>query len=142
MNDSLSMERDYPVSPERLFEAWTNVELVRTWFGCGPGMLWDVLEWDARSGGKLHVRLDFPDGPYEVRGEFRIVERPKHLRYLWAEGDVVDVTIEAQGSGSRLRVEHTWRAHEDGKTIRSGGWTSAFENLARLSASATSPAWP
>jgi uncharacterized protein YndB with AHSA1/START domain len=59
MAETVTLHRDYPHPPERLFAAWTDVELVRQWFGCGPGMLWTVHEWDVRPGGAIRVSLTF-----------------------------------------------------------------------------------
>lgn len=91
MPESLFMHRRYEASPERVFEAWTNVELLRQWFGCGPGMLWNVHEWDVRVGGAIRVSLEFDHGPFEVRGEFLVVDAPHHLRYRWSSDQIVDV---------------------------------------------------
>jgi uncharacterized protein YndB with AHSA1/START domain len=57
MAESLSLQRDYQAPPERVFEAWTDVELLRQRFGCGPEMLWNVHQWDVRVGGAIHMSL-------------------------------------------------------------------------------------
>jgi uncharacterized protein YndB with AHSA1/START domain len=126
------MQRDYSASPDRVFEAWTNVDLLRQWFGCSPGMLWTVHEWDARVGGAIHVSLQFDNGPFEVRGQFLVVEPPRRLRYRWWRDQVVDVTIDAHGAGSRLRLEHSGLATDAECSFTNAGWTFALEQLSRL----------
>jgi uncharacterized protein YndB with AHSA1/START domain len=130
MTESLTIERDYAVSPQRLFQGWTDVRLLRQWFGCAPDVLWSVHVWDVHVGGELHVSLDFPDGRFEVRGLFLIVDAPRHLRFRWSGEEIVDVRIEPHGTGSRLYLEHTWVSHEDGRNIRTAGWTSSLGQLA------------
>jgi uncharacterized protein YndB with AHSA1/START domain len=132
MAESLSLQRDYQAPPERVFEAWTDVELLRQRFGCGPEMLWNVHQWDVRVGGAIHMSLTFDSGPFEVKGEFVVVEPSRRLRYRWSGNRIVDVTIEAHGVGSRLRLEHSGLATDEECAITDAGWTSALEQLERL----------
>jgi uncharacterized protein YndB with AHSA1/START domain len=129
MAETVSLQRDYPYPPERVFRAWTDVELLRQWFGCGPGMLWRVHDWDVRPGGAIHVSLDFDTGPYEVKGEFLVVEPPHRLRYRWADEQIVDVTVEALPTGSRLTLVHTGLSEME-RGFVDAGWTSALDQLA------------
>lgn len=132
MSETVVMQREYAAPPERVFEAWTNVELLSQWFGCGPNMLWTVHEWDVRVGGQLYVSLMFEKGPFEVRGEFLEVEPPRHLRYRFGPDQFVDATIEPHGRGSRLTVRHSGLPNQDMCNIISGGWTNGLTQLATL----------
>jgi uncharacterized protein YndB with AHSA1/START domain len=123
------MQRDYAASPERVFEAWTRVELLERWLGCSPGMLWTIHEWDVRVGGALHVSLEFDDGPFEVRGEFLLVEPPRRLRYRWSGESIIDVTIDPRGSGSRVTVEHSGLGTDEEHEATNGGWTNSLGQL-------------
>ena len=80
MSKSFTLSRDYAAPPERLFKAWTNLATLTRWFGCGENMLWTVHEWDVRSGGPIHVSLQFPNGPFVVHGEFLEVEALQQAR--------------------------------------------------------------
>jgi len=123
------MERDYTAAPHQVFEAWTDVELVRQWFGCSTDKLWDVHEWDVRTGGRLHVSLDFDGHPFEVHGEFLVVDPPHRLTYRWSGNEQVEVTIEPHGSGSRLRLAHTFPAGRPEGSVRTVGWTYSLNQL-------------
>jgi uncharacterized protein YndB with AHSA1/START domain len=129
MSDSFSIERSYDATPEQIFAAWTDANTLSRWFGCGDGMLWRIHEWDARAGGRIHVSLEFPDGTYEVTGSFTIVDAPRHLRYRWATDETVDVRIEAEGAGSRVRLEHSWPFTDEDRSMIAAGWTSALRQL-------------
>jgi uncharacterized protein YndB with AHSA1/START domain len=133
---TVTLERDYPAPPARLFEAWTDVGILRRWFGCGPGMLWTVHEWDVHPGGTIHVSLEFPHGTFHARGAFLVVEAPHRLSYSW-QGDgmpeeQVEVRIAPHGSGSRMKVVHSKIPADRDPAIQTGGWTSAFDHLAGL----------
>jgi uncharacterized protein YndB with AHSA1/START domain len=129
MTDRFIFEREYAVSPEELFNAWTDVAILTRWFGCGNDMLWTVHEWDVREGGAIAVSLDFGGKPYQVRGEFLTVDPPRRLRYLWQADQTVDVTIEARGNGSWLRLEHSWPPTDEDRSMLEAGWKSAAEQL-------------
>src|SRR5580704_9971595 len=107
MSKSVSLHRDYPAPPERVFAAFTNVELLSRWFGCGPDMLWTVHTWEPRAGGAIYVSLMFEKAAYEVRGEFLEVARPRWVDYRFARDHIVDVTIDPHESGSRVTVHHS-----------------------------------
>lgn len=129
MPESVSLHRDYPAPPERVFDAFTNVELLSRWFGCGPDMLWTIHTWEPRMGGAIYVSLQFETGPYEVRGEFLQVDRPRHLRYRFGPGQIVDVKIDPQGSGSRVTVTHSGLENQEMCGIITGGWTAGLAQL-------------
>ncbi|MBX2799683.1 MAG: SRPBCC domain-containing protein [Myxococcales bacterium] len=74
MSRQLRMTRRFRAPPERVFEAWRDPDLLRTWFGCGPGQLWTVHVWDCRSGGALrHGHGAAPQAPRRADGR-----RPGH----------------------------------------------------------------
>ena len=93
MTDRFVTEREFAVSPEVLFEAWTDVTVLTRWFGCGNDMLWNVHAWDVREGGAIAVSLDFDGKLYDVCGEFLIVDRP-------ADSTIAGITTRAWTSRS------------------------------------------
>jgi uncharacterized protein YndB with AHSA1/START domain len=130
--ETLLMEHDYAASPQRVFDAWTRVDLLGRWFGCAPEMLWNVHVWDARVGGQIHVSLDFDGRPFEVRGEFLVVDAPHRLKYRWSDDEIVEVTIDPHGSGSRLLLAHTFPAGDAARAILKTGWSHGLDQLAYL----------
>jgi len=54
--------------------------LLSQWFRCGQDKLWTVHEWDVRPGGAIRVSLEFDAGPFEVTGQFLVVDPPHRLR--------------------------------------------------------------
>ena len=129
--DTLSLERDYAEPPQRVFDAWIQVDLLRRWFGCAPDKLWQVHVWDPRVGGKIRVSLDFDGTPFEVEGEFLVVEPPRRLTYRWSGDEEIDVTIEPKGTGSHMRLTHTYPAAKDIRSFITVGWSFALDELGR-----------
>ena len=128
-SDSLVFERDYQAALDRLFLAWTRVDLLQRWFGCAKDRLWQIHEWDVRAGGRLHVSLDFDGKPFEAHGEFLVVEPPSRLTYRWSTDELVDVQIEPRASGSRLKLTHTFRRRPQARGILTMGWSASLAQL-------------
>jgi uncharacterized protein YndB with AHSA1/START domain len=138
MAETLTMTREYPYPADRLFRAWTDIGLLTQWFGCAENMLWTVHEWDVRPGGAIRVSLMFDRGPFEVTGEFEVVEPPHRLRYRWQDDQTVDVTIEDIPAGSRLTLMHSGLSDFE-MPIVTGGWTFGLEELAKAGGPAEVP---
>jgi uncharacterized protein YndB with AHSA1/START domain len=133
VTQTLTLRREYPVPPQQMYEAWTDVRLLSQWFGCGPDMLWTVHEWDVRPGGAIRVSLEFDAEPFEVTGQFLVVDPPHRLRYQWLAEQVVDVTIEDWPGGSRLTLVHSGLSEME-MPIVTAGWTSGLNQLKRVGA--------
>ncbi len=131
MSDVLVLDRHYDTSPQRVFAAWSEIDLVRKWFGCGPGQLWDIHRWDCRAGGELHVSLTLKDRVVEVRGEFLQVTPPHRIVYRWGE-ERVEVDIADDGGRTRVRLTHHNLADAADRTVREGGWTHCLDNLVKM----------
>ena len=88
MNDNvLEMERLIPAPPERLFEYWTEPELVAKWFGPGD---FDVSnsQLDLRPGGKWRTTIWSPEGKLRtVSGVYSAIDPPRLLVFTWAWDD-------------------------------------------------------
>ena len=129
MREPVVLTRDYDAPPTKVFAAWTDVDLLTKWFGCATDMLWTVHTWDVRVSGELHVSLDFDGTPYEVRGRFLEVDEPHCLRYEWEAGQIVTVSIEANGHGSTMTVEHAGLPNEEMDKLITTGWTAGVRQI-------------
>jgi uncharacterized protein YndB with AHSA1/START domain len=136
---TLLMEHILAAPPADAFRAFTDVELVKQWWG-PEGFTAPEASLDVRPGGAWRIRMTGPDGEHVVSGTYREITPPKRLVMTWAwETDgkrghetVVDVTFEAMGSGTRLRlVQRLFETAEQAANHR-WGWTSTFKSLDRL----------
>ncbi|MBV9720103.1 MAG: SRPBCC domain-containing protein [Candidatus Eremiobacteraeota bacterium] len=139
MTERFIAQREFAVQPEALFAAWTEVSILSRWFGCGDDTLWTVHEWDVREGGAILVSLDFDGKPFEVHGEFLIVDPPRRLSYRWDADQTVNVTIERSGNGSLLTLEHQWPPTNEDRSMLDAGWKNALEQLRHLVEDAVAP---
>lgn len=106
--------RQLAASPERVFDAWVDPDVVGRWMA-GTGDMVRVAI-DARPGGtfRLVVRRDGEDVVHE--GEYVELERPHRLSFTWVlpqfseERDLVRVTLAPADGGSALTLVHRIRA--------------------------------
>lgn len=145
---TVTIDRVFPTSPERLFQAWTDPKLVAQWLAPGP-MTCTLPVYEPRKGGRFRIefRGKGPDGSPMVmhyEGTFDEVTPGKRIVMFWppampaVEGSaddppsVVTVTFEAVPGGTRLRLTQDGMPNKEGAGHAGMGWMSAFEKLARL----------
>lgn len=121
---SYTIEKRYPVSPERLFEAFTNEEELKGWIWGDECEVRRALV-EPQSGGRFHVvaKNAYPDWPHDevgMRGMVLVYEPGRKLIYTlhWdapvgynAEGldpidEVVAADFQPDGDGCVLRYTH------------------------------------
>ena len=80
--DRLIIRRHYNASPQRVYQAWTQVDQLRHWFGPSDEYANPILEADVRVGGRYRIGFQKEGGDLSVvAGEYRVVEPPlKHSR--------------------------------------------------------------
>lgn len=79
----LLLERRIPVSPERVWAAWTTPSLLEQWFCPKP---WRAADWklDLRPGGACDCTMYGPDGEVNpMRGVY--LEVVPHRRLVWTD---------------------------------------------------------
>ena len=132
------LERTFQAPPDRVFAAFTHVEVLRQWWGPGVGWTMPVVEMDLRVGGRMRLVTQSPDGEdYGGQGEFVQIDPPRRLTYVWrwddepdAEPQFVEVDFIEGDSGTTtvvltnkgLRDEASMDDHRD-------GWRLSFDNL-------------
>jgi uncharacterized protein YndB with AHSA1/START domain len=134
---ALVARRTIKAEPSRVFEAWTQPEQLRAWFGPRPVTCSDA-EVDLRVGGAYRIVNALPDGrTVTIHGSFRVVEVPRRLVYTWHIDDtpgaasLVTVHFEPRGDDTEVIVVHEDIATEEVKTSHESGWRGCLEGLER-----------
>jgi uncharacterized protein YndB with AHSA1/START domain len=136
---SLRLERTYDASPEEVFNAWTNPEVLRRWWKVDPGGSTPIAEVDLRVGGRYRLSMEDPSGTrHTVGGEYHEVSRPERLVYSWCweqedgqPGHVSTVAVEFQADGAQtnLILEHTGLASAESRGQHAHGWNACLDIL-------------
>ena len=86
----LRLTRRFNAPRERVFDAWTDPELLRRWWAAGPD--WDTpeAEVDLRPGGRYRLSMRNPQSGdvHTVGGEYTEISRPARLAYTWQWEDM------------------------------------------------------
>ena len=99
----IEFERTYNASPEVVWKAWTDPEMIKKWWG-PDNVIIPEAEVDLRVGGKIHIVMEAGEamGPYKgtkwpMLGEFTAVIPNSHFAYTvhaWTEGAKEETTID------------------------------------------------
>ena len=128
MSIELHLDRWFPASTERVFEALTDIDQLRDWYTCDPDSAWIFHTWDATPGGRLSVRIEGTQHAVDVTGEFVEVTPPSRLTYTWND-EYVELDLAPENDGTRLRLLHSQLDGPPDREIRRGGWTHNLESL-------------
>jgi uncharacterized protein YndB with AHSA1/START domain len=134
---SLRIERSFDASPEEVFDAWTNPEVLKRWWAVHPDGSTPVAEVDLRPGGRYRLSMEGPDGErHTVQGEYSEVDRPRRLRYSWqweldagGLGPIGTVAVDFRADGSRTTVvlEHTGLPDAESRDRHAQGWSACLD---------------
>ena len=139
----LHVSRRFAAPRERVFDAWTNPDVLRRWWAAGEDWKTPTAEVDARPGGRYRLSMEQPDGDvHTVVGEYREITPPERLVYTWAweggpaemEGSadtLVVVEFLEDGDGTEVVVTHSGFEHPAIRDEHTKGWTAVLANLER-----------
>jgi uncharacterized protein YndB with AHSA1/START domain len=138
MTDSITLvvRRTIGASADRIFDAWTQPEHLRAWWGPRP-VTCSGAEVDLRVGGRYRIDNAIPDGSTVViEGEFREIDRPRKLVYTWCMGSdahetsLVTVRFEERGTGTEVVIVHERVPTEAARDSHDKGWKGCLDGLA------------
>lgn len=140
---TLVIERQLAAPPERVFDAWTNPELLVQWWG-PEGMTTPDHDLDVREGGAwITTMMNAEGGRHTCSGVYTRLDRPKLLSFTWAWKDdngergpetEVTVTLEAADGGTRMRLVQKVFETVEARDNHRMGWSSSFNKLERFCA--------
>ena len=132
---NLRIQRLIPASPERVFEAWTNPDELKKWWG--PGVVrCPSAEVDLRVGGRFRIANELPDGTVLwIGGEFEAIERPRLLIYTWIvetaspTTERVTVKFEVVDQGTEIILDHELIQTPAIRDDHQRGWFGCLDGL-------------
>lgn len=135
----LSVSHRYPVSAERVFDAWLDAKFAARWmFATSTGEMVRA-ETDPRVGGRFTF-TDRRDGEdVEHTGEYLEIDRPRRLVFTFGipafseNFDRVTIDIVSEGTGCLLTLTHEMDPEFAAYVDRSkAGWSKMLANLDEL----------
>ena len=134
----LTIERTFKASPEALFDAWTNPEILSHWWGPEDVSI-PVLDLDVKEGGAWTTTM-FSDqmGNKIVSGTYKTIERPNRLVFTWGwKGEdgsrghetEIEVLFEKSGDGTKMTMHQQKFCDATDRDNHYMGWVSSFNCL-------------
>ena len=123
---------------ERVFDAWTNPEVLRRWWAAGPDWETPHAEVDLRPGGRYRLSMRNPEtgDVHTVAGEYTEITPPERLAYTWqwegmpgAEESSVLVEFADTGDGTEVVLVHSGLASDESRASHEHGWKACLANL-------------
>ena len=139
----LALVREFAAPPESVWQAWTEPEALKRWFGPDAGAV-SFAQADVRVGGRFHVVFKTLDGEqHDVSGAYREVVPNQKLVFTWAwistpeRISQVTLTFKSVGQRTELTLMHEEFFDMAARDGHERGWTGTMEKLARYLQSAT-----
>ena len=138
---SLEMRYRFKASQEKLFQAWTEPEMLRQWFRVSPDYTTPIAEVDLRVGGRYRLGMRTPEGEDIVAGgEYREVSAHSTLAFTWKweasppenPHTLVSLKITAVNGGSEIILLHEHLQSEAERDSHLEGWTGCFAQLINI----------
>ena len=136
------IERTFAATAEEVFDAWTDPEVMRRWFHCGPD--WDTprAEVDLRVGGTVRVVMRLPDGREAgAQGEYTVIDRPHRLVMTWTFDDspgnqqLIDLSFSEADGSTRVVMVNSEISTRQRRDAQDKGWQGCLDQLERALAS-------
>ena len=133
----LTLNRLYPVAPEKVYRAWTDPEAIKRWWGPGGNEQVSAAELDVRVGGRFRIVFGGPEGrDHECAGVYREVVPPRKLVFTWTwprttpeRESLVTIVLRARGGGTELDFRHEQLFDETVRDNHQRGWSEALAKL-------------
>lgn len=142
IHKSFTIERTYPTSAARVFDALKDPVKKRRWFAEGDGFVVDSYTLDFKVGGFERSRFRFGDGP-PMTNDCLYLDIVENERVVFAysmtiggaplSASMSSIELEPTKEGTRMRfTEHTaFLDGNDGSASRREGTIGLLEALAR-----------
>lgn len=137
---SLQLTRRFRAPRERVFRAFTEIEMLRRWWG-PKGHVLSKAEIDLRPGGAYRFEMavggESPGAVRRVRGIFRDIRPFERLAYtwIWEQGEwagietLVTLEFREAGGETELVLTHGALPDEPATQAHRGGWSGALDRL-------------
>ena len=134
---SLTLNRSYPVAPEKVWRAWTEPEAIKRWWGPGAEQAVSAAQLDVHVGGRFRIVFGGPQGKeHECAGIYKEVVPHRKLVFTWCwpnstpeRVSLVTILFKPAGGGTDLEFRHEQFFDEAARDGHQRGWSAALAKL-------------
>jgi uncharacterized protein YndB with AHSA1/START domain len=133
----IEVRRRFAATPERVFDAWTQPEVLTEWWSAGPSHRPGLTEVDLRVGGSYRLSMIDGDGVETiVGGEYVEVQRPTRLAFTWSwDGgtttSLVEIDFEEDDDATLVTLRHSGLVTPESIERHEHGWNGCLDSLER-----------
>lgn len=137
---TLHLQKAFAAPLERVFDAFTDADALRQWWGPESFTVPD-LQFEVAEGARYRVTMKPPDTDvFHLGGVFQVVEPLRRLvfTFVWEEPDpddqetLVVLRFDGAGEGTNLVLDQRPFKTEQRRQLHRDGWTDTLERLARF----------
>lgn len=135
---TLVVERVFKAPPDKVFNAWTDPEILVQWWG-PEGLHTPEYSMDVREGGAWRtVMMNDKGEAHTASGVYKEIAPPKRLVMTWAweqpDGDrghetLIELSFEPAGQGTKLTLVQRLFVNVEARDNHRMGWTSTLNSL-------------
>lgn len=133
----LLIERTFEAPAARVFEAWSNEEVLRRWLHAKPDWDTPTAEVDLRVGGTIRIVMRDPsDGAeYGASGTYTVVDPPHRLVFTWIwdehpdTSQLIELEFAEHGGRTSVRMRNSAIPSEGRLASQKRGWNACYDNL-------------
>jgi uncharacterized protein YndB with AHSA1/START domain len=135
----LRIERTFQAPIEKVFDAWSNEDVLRRWLHANPDWETPVAEVDLRVGGRIRIVMRDPAGGAEhgASGEYQLIERPRRLIFSWTFDDhpdnrqLIELEFSEREGMTSVVMINSGIATDGQRAGQQTGWEACYDNLER-----------
>lgn len=138
----ITLEMSFRAPRAKIWQAWTDPELLRKWHLADEGFRCLRAEVDLRPHGPFLIEIEDPSSrdKFSVRGHYVDIATEEELVYTWAAmSDPTYWTLVTArfsdgegGKGSRLGLQHGIFRSEEDRVVHEQGWAGCLSQLGVL----------
>ncbi len=144
-SETLELERIFDAPIDKVFDAWTQPEILSKWFGPESFSVKD-LSIDLRANGHYSITIETPDEKKICHfGQYLKIDRPNTLIFTWelenqeCQGShaqkattIVELNFFNQNNSTLLKLRHEKLPDETALNGHRYGWESSLDCLSAL----------
>jgi uncharacterized protein YndB with AHSA1/START domain len=135
MNDlTLTVERTINATPEAVFAAWLDPEMLRRFMMPGPNMTVPVAKTEAVEGGRFEILMKTPENEIPHAGTYKKISPHDQIIFTWespysVEDSTVTLDFAQVDAGTHVRLHHVRFMDAQTRDNHVGGWTGILAML-------------